>query len=59
MSKISKLWDTPQKKINIINGITGIAVIGILFAVGFISKELFVILMINKGIGKVTTWLIG
>ncbi|HEY8890700.1 MAG TPA: hypothetical protein VIM70_10630 [Clostridium sp.] len=41
-------------KIKKINGYTGIAVILVLFGLGFLSKEIFMIMIATKGLNGIT-----
>ena len=52
------ILDSRKEKLDKINGVTGIVVIGLLFATGILSKELAIIMVSRAGIGKVTDWLI-
>lgn len=56
---VKMLWDLRQEKLGKINSVMSIALILGLFALGFLGKELFVIMVANMGINKVTSWLIG
>lgn len=47
-------FDVKQNKTKKINGYTSIVVILVLFAVGFLSKEILIILLANKGINGIT-----
>ena len=52
-------WDCAQAKQAKITGIIRIAVILGMFALGYMSKEFVSMMLISKGIGKLTTVLAG
>jgi len=53
------LWEQKQEKLGKINNIIGLVVILGMFTFGILGKELFIILLANKGINKITSFMIG
>jgi hypothetical protein len=56
---VKMLWDIRQEKVGKINSIMSIVIILLMFGLGLLSKELFMIMLANAGIGKITSWLVG
>ena len=56
---VKLLWDLRQEKLGKINGVVGIAVILGMCGIGILSKEFLIIILTSKGIGKVTSMLVG
>lgn len=56
---VKVLWDIRQEKLNKINSVMSIIIILGMFTLGWLSKELLIIMLANMGIGKVTGWLVG
>lgn len=53
------LLDLKNEKLEKINSVTSIAVVLAMFGLGLLNKEFLMIILANKGINKVTSWLIG
>jgi hypothetical protein len=56
---VKMLWDLRQEKLGKINSVMSIGIILGMFALGWLSKELLLIMLANMGIGKITSWLVG
>jgi len=52
-------FDKKQAKINKVNGVIGLVVTIGMFALGFLSKELFILMVTTKGLSKIASIFIG
>lgn len=53
------LLDLKKEKLEKINNATSIIVILSMFGLGLLSKEFLMLILANKGINKITSWLVG
>ena len=53
------MYEEKQEKLGRINGVVGLAVILGMFGIGFLSKELFIVILTGKGIKVVTNYMVG
>ena len=52
-------FDKKQAKINKVNGVIGLVVTIGMFTLGFLSKELFILMVTTKGLSKIASIFIG
>ena len=59
LGQTQMLWDVKKAKEAKITGITSMATIILLFGLGVLTKELFIMIMVSKGFGKIAVAMFG